>query len=334
MVVRLNNEIIASEVFSDETAQRTTLKIYIPPGVLRYGENHLVISGNLIPYDSCDVEGLSEYYLTIENNTRLHIPVSDIGSAPPNALVDLQFFPNLFITESDLGNIAFVLPKGARHYWDIAVKLAYSLGEESNASISNLTAVYADSVPESVLSDKHLILVGRSSALPILKEINDKLPAPFDFATDTASEQQSQVIYRLPPGANVGYLEILVSPFNTSNAMLIVSGNTETGVTLSGDTLIVNDLKRQLAGLFAVTNGTQVKTSQVLSPYGLSVSQTSIEGEVVAGAEEVVAISVPDLTAPSLERPSWLNIFITASAVLAVGILAIALAIGVRKSRS
>ena len=333
MVVRLNNEIIASEVFSEESSQRTTQTIDIPPGTLRFGENRLLISGNLLPYDSCDIGGISEYYLTIENDTRLHIPKSKYDPTQQSVLVDLQLFPKLFLSESDLGNIAFVIPRGSSFSWDLAAKLAYMLGDEANASISNLTAAYADDVSAEVRENNHIIVVGRSSVLPLLTEINDQLPAPFDFDTDTASEKQSQVIYRLPPGSNVGYLEILVSPFDRSHAMMIVSGNSGIGVRLAGDALLLKELNRDLAGLFAVTNGTQVKTSRIFTPYGINVTQTSITGEVVPDAEEIVIAKIPDLVFPSIDRPSWLNIFMMASVAVTIVILLTAFVVGIRRSK-
>jgi len=167
----------------------------------------------------------------------------------------------------------------------------------------------------------------------LLTEINDQLPAPFDFDTDTASEKQSQVIYRLPPGSNVGYLEILVSPFDRSHAMMIVSGNSGIGVRLAGDALLLKELNRDLAGLFAVTNGTQVKTSRIFTPYGINVTQTSITGEVVPDAEEIVIAKIPDLVFPSIDRPSWLNIFMMASVAVTIVILLTAFVVGIRRSK-
>jgi hypothetical protein len=143
-----------------------------------------------------------------------------------------------------------------------------------------------------------------------------------------------QVIYRLPPGVKIGYLEILKSPFELNHSMLIVAGNTEEGVELAGKALTFTELKRQLAGLFAATNGVQVVSSRVFTPLGLNEDQVSITGELVPEAEEVIAVQVPELASPPVERPSWLTSFITVSIIAIVVILVIALIVGIRRTRS
>lgn len=334
MVVKINNEIVASEIFNENSNQLTTLRIDIPSGVLRFGENRLVVSANLLPHDSCDVTGFGEYYLTIDKGTQFHIPLVKAEDLQPPLYIDLQLFPEVFMKESDLGNVAFVVPNNSLVSWDIASQLAYSLGDSINPSISNLSFAFADNVPHEILEGKDLILIGRGSQLPLLSDINDELPAPFDFETDTASEQQMQVIYRLPPGVKIGYLEILKSPFELNHSMLIVAGNTEEGVELAGKALTFTELKRQLAGLFAATNGVQVVSSRVFTPLGLNEDQVSITGELVPEAEEVIAVQVPELASPPVERPSWLTSFITVSIIAIVVILVIALIVGIRRTRS
>lgn len=211
----------------------------------------------------------------------------------------------------------------------------------ANPLISNLSMAYGDEVPMELREGKDLILVGKASNPPFIAEFNEGLPAPFDFDTDTASEKQMQIIYRLPPDADIGYLETLLSPLDESRVMLIVSGNTDQGVNLAGNTLIFSDLRQQLAGQFAVSNGIQVETSRVVSPFGTPIRQTSIVGNViedVAVLEEsrVVGIKVPDLSRPEekILRPVWLSPFITASIVLIVAVLLFALISGLRGSRS
>jgi hypothetical protein len=334
MVVKINNEIVASQEFTEETTQLSTLRIDIPSGVLRFGENRLIVSANLLPHDSCDVSGFSEYYLTIDKDTQFHIPLVKVEDLQPALYLDLQLFPEVFMTQSDLGNVAFVVPNNSLVSWDIASHLAYSLGDSINPSISNLSVAFADNVPDEILEGKDLILIGRGSQLPLLTEINEDLPAPFDFETDTASEQQMQVIYRLPPGVKIGYLEILSSPFNLNNSLLIVAGNTDEGVELAGNALTFTELKQQLAGLFAVTNGVQVVSSRVLTPLGLNENQVSITGDLFPEAEEIVAVQVPELTPHPVERPAWLTSFITGSVIVIVVILVIALIVGIRRTRS
>src|SRR5215212_11255031 len=161
--VELNNELISSTAFSKETEQLSTLQVKVPPGLLRFGENRLTVSARMLTTTSCDVTGFSDPWLTISDQSSIHLPATtDLNSGTPS-LLDLKFFPNLFMTHSDLGDVAFVLPKSTPSTWKIAGQMAYELGRNSNPLLSNLEAVYAADIPKEVLDPKSLIVIGKSS---------------------------------------------------------------------------------------------------------------------------------------------------------------------------
>lgn len=315
--IRLNDQIISSIAFSEETQQVTTLRVKIPPGVLRFGENNLEVRANLLATLSCDDTGFSDPWLTISDQSVFHLPAGTGEPLTKALLKDLKFFPDLFATHSDLGDIAFVLPKSDPASWKIAGKLAYRLGETVTPFITNLSVAYADDVPQIMRDNYSMIVIGRASTLPFVTEINDSLPAPFDFATDTASERQMQIIYRIPQGVSVGYLELMASPFNSERTLLVIAGNTNDGLVFAGNTLLVNELQNQLAGVFAVTNGVQVATGKASAPF-------SIVGAGVPGSELIVATPIPDNTGqtPLIEPPSWLVPTTIASGVVILLIIA------------
>jgi hypothetical protein len=299
--VELNNQLIASAAFSKESEQLTTLNIKIPPGILRFGENRLTISARLFAITSCDTSGFSNPWLTISEQSSLHLPATtDPGTASP-WLLDLKFYPDLFMTHSDLGDVAFVLPKASPSTWKIAGQVAYQLGRSANPLISNLEVVYADEVPQPVLTEKSLIVIGRSSTVPFLSQINDQLPAPFDFKNDTASESDMQVVYRIPSGMSVGYLQLLSSPFNIEKPILVLAGNSDDGLAMAGNALLQNELRNQLTGVFAVTNGTQIATANASSAF-------SALGTLVPAGQAVVTTPLPaSSSAPAtLDTPGWL----------------------------
>ena len=320
--VELNDQIIASNAFSTESAQMTTLQVKIPPGLLRFGENRLTISARLFAITSCDVSGFASPWLTISNQTSLHIPVATETNSVTPLLLDLNFYPTLFATQSDLGDVAFVLPRDNPSTWKLAGQMAYDLGNEANPLISDLEAVYADEVPQPVLDENALIVIGRASTVPFLAEINDQLPAPFDLETDTASESNMQVVYRIPSGMSVGYLELMNSPFNIEKPILVLAGNTDEGLTMAGNALLVGELRGQLTGVFAVTNGSQIAT-------GSSSSAFSAVGTLVAPDAAVVTTPLPlpgSSPAPApLTPPSWLMPVVIGSGVLIVLIMLVVL---------
>jgi len=299
--VELNNEVIASTAFSKDTEQLSTLQVKFPPGLLRFGENRLTVSARMLTTTSCDASGFSDPWLTISDQSKIHLPATTGPSAGTPTMLDLKFFPNLFLTHSDLGDLAFVFPKSAPSTWKIAGQMAYELGRISNPLISNLKAVYAEDVPQQVLDENSLIVIGRSSMLPLLSQINDQLPAPFDIASDTANESHMQVVYRIPKGMNVGYLELLDSPFNAEKPLLVLAGNSDEGLVMASNALLVNELRNQLTGVFAVTNGTQIATGNASSTF-------SAVGTLVPPQAAVVTTPMPATSRvpATLTPPGWL----------------------------
>jgi len=314
--VELNGQVIASTPFSKESEQVITLRIKIPQGTLRFGENRLDVSASMLILPSCDVSGFSDPWFTVSNQSSVHLPLVTGASLAEPLLKDLKFFPELFVTHSDLGDIAFIFPKSDFASWKIAGKLAYSLGERFNPLIANLQAAYADDVPQDIHDTNSMIILGLANEVPFLAEFNDRLPAPFDLLNNTASERQMQVIYRIPNGVSVGYLQLMLSPFNAEKSILVVSGNDRDGLILAGNGLLQEELQSQLAGVFAVTNGTQVATGNASSPF-------SIVDDVVPGSIPINTTPVPDISrgAPAVERPVWLLPVIVISALSILGIL-------------
>jgi hypothetical protein len=146
-----------------------------------------------------------------------------------------------------------------------------------------------------------LIVIGKSSTVPLLSQINNQLPAPFDIASDTASESNMQVIYRIPKGMSVGYLELLNSPFNAEKPILILAGNSDDGLVMAGNALLLNELRNQLTGVFAVTNGTQIATGSASSAF-------SAVGTLVSPQASVITTPFPasSKATVTLAPPSWL----------------------------
>ncbi|MBE0683513.1 MAG: cellulose biosynthesis cyclic di-GMP-binding regulatory protein BcsB [Anaerolineales bacterium] len=310
LTVTLNDQLIASQPFTEESEQLTYLPIKIPPGMLRYGENRLVVSAGLEPNLSCDLSGFSEPWLTVSDQTALHIPATEPTELNQTSLLDLKFYPAMFMSQSDLGDVAFILSENDPAGWKVAGDLAYSLGESATPIFPNITAAYASDVPDDVLKGNSLILVGKPDTLSILSELNDLLPAPFDFESNTVIEKQLQIVYRIPEGVNVGYLELLKSPYNPEAVVLVVSGNSDEGVAMAGIALIRDQLKDKLAGRFAVTNGIQVAVSSGPSHF-------SVIGTVLPSSSQIIATPLPNLQQNvNYAPPAWLMPLLISSGVI------------------
>ncbi|HSL41895.1 MAG TPA: cellulose biosynthesis cyclic di-GMP-binding regulatory protein BcsB [Anaerolineales bacterium] len=327
--VELNSQAISSVAFNKESEQLTTLQIKIPTGILRFGENRLSISARLLATTSCDSTGFSNPWLTISDQTGIHLPATVGADTDTPALLDLKFYPNLFTTQSDLGDVAFVLPRDNPSTWKIAGRMAYDLGSAANPLIANIDGVFADDIPQPVLGGNSLIVIGRSSTIPLISEINNQLPAPFDLATDTASESNMQIVYRVPAGMSVGYLELLPSPYNQEKPILVLAGNTDDGVQLAGNALLQPELTTQLTGVFAVTNGTQIATGSSSSPF-------SVVGTLVPPDQAVVNTPVPAASAPpaAAEAPNWLFPLLIASGIAVLLIIGLVIISAIARARA
>lgn len=312
--LRLNGSLIATIQLSDETTALTTLHVDIPPGLFHFGENELTVDATLLPYDSCDVLGTTDYWFTVYPESLIHIPVASMTENLRPSAADLKMFPENFVEDINLSDLAFVLPENSPESWHVASQIAFILGNIQSPTIADIAAAYGSDVPASIVNDRTMVVVGLASTLPMISDLNSHLPAPFDVATDTAAEYGVNVVYSIPPGESVGYLEMIRSPYNAQRTIMVVSGNNDVGVQLASNALILPNLRGQISGVFTVTNGTQVAVSR---SYGTGVApQESVVGEVLPDdAESVVnqPMTLPENSQSTYKPPVWIFLVILIS---------------------
>lgn len=323
IAVNLNGSLVAALDIVSQSENLQTSKISIPPGLLKFGENRLEIQISLLPAFSCDPGRLQDNFVTLLDESIINIPVPP-AQISKSLSVDLGFYPDIFLQTSDLSDVTFVLPQDNLTSWKVASQVALALGRIASPSLSTFDVVFGNDVPQETLKKQNLMIVGRASTLPILSELNDMLPAPFDFESDTASEEGLQISYRTPPGTDLGYLELLNSPYNQNKVILIVSGSTDDGVGLAGNVITLSEFKSSLAGQFAVTNGNQVVTTRAKTSLGLGVSMGSVVGTIVPDAEKIVNTPVPaglSQNNDSNTPPVWLVPVFVVSGILVIFLL-------------
>ncbi|MBK7454023.1 MAG: cellulose biosynthesis cyclic di-GMP-binding regulatory protein BcsB [Anaerolineales bacterium] len=198
--------------------------------------------------------------LTIGQSSLLHLPVSSepIGTAKN---LYLDNFPSMFITDRNLADLAFVVPANDPTSWDYAAKIAYYIGAKGGISVADFKVVFGEDVPEDIRAERNLIMVGKASTLPIISEINDQLPAPFEAGKDEAIQPAMLVNYRLLPNVSVGSVQLLTSPWASDRAILTVMGNTDQGIPMAGEVLVKDNLVNQLNGNFSILYGDQILTT-------------------------------------------------------------------------
>jgi hypothetical protein len=318
----LNGEIISTLSFSSDTPQVTTTRIDILPNILRRGNNTLEVLTSLRPKDGCYARDFENNWVTISDSSNIVTP-SNTQKIDLSRNISLNNFPFFLLSSNNLSELAFVLPKDDSVSWAQASKIAYLLGGNTNLVIPDVSAYYADEIPEEILRNKDLIIIGRATTLAIMNEINNSLPAPFESGSDEAIQPAMLVNYRLIPGVSVGYLQLIPSPWNGDRTTLAVLGNTNEGIPMAGEALVNPDISSKLQGNFAIIYNNQVvSTDTRLGP-----SKESIIGELpiavtVTPVQNEATTALPNTIPPAevQSRAGWILPMLIVILLLALGI--------------
>jgi len=268
------------------------------------GSNRLDVRVNIQPIDDCTPPNVQGFWIKIWPESTLHLPLI-ATTVSPVALQNLAAYPAPFIYSSVLDSTAFVVEHNELTSWRDAMKIAAYLGSQAGGPLNELSVFYGDNVPASSRSKYNLIVIGRPSALPIIMEINDKLPAPFSTGSDLASDQNLQVQYRIPPDSPMGYVEMIVSPWNSNNVVLAILGNTIQGVDWAAASLIDPTLRSRVGGNYAVVNDRQIITTNT----GVAANTNGQVPTQVPNAGVGLSGLIPSSNAET--RPAWsINILV------------------------
>jgi hypothetical protein len=214
-----------------------------------------------------------------------------------------------------------------------------------------LTVITGETLPEELRSSHNVIIVGQPADLPILAELGEALPAPFEEGSNLATERSMRVLYRLTDNTRVGYLESISLPWNRSHAAVAVLGSDAEALRQAGAAITDPSLRQDLKGNLAIINGEQIASSaeklllssseafadaniEVKSEASLApametaVSEQEVSTDKTAAVIPAVAIPVSE-TASASEQPDWLLPLLAASIVL----MAIVAFIGIRTVR-
>ena len=320
IVVKFNGEPIGSVRLSDATAAQPTnqAKIMIPPSLVVPGTNQIEVVANIVPIDDCSPHNLQGFWINIWPQSLLHLPLFSTSNNPASNQ-GLAAFPAPFVYNPLLNDTAFVLERNDLAGWNAAVHIAAYIGNQANGSLTGLSAFYGDDVPASERSKYNLLVIGQPSQMPLVAQMNNSLPAPFSVGGDVASENNLQVIYRIPASSPMGYIEEMPSPWNPSKVVLATLGNTTQGVQWATAALLDPNLNGLLAGNFAVVNGHQIITTDTHLASVTTGSNASAQAPIAVVATPPSAN--PELMA--IARPDWILPVLALSVVLIVLILAI-----------
>ena len=259
--VNVNDSLIGGLRFSDRSTSVTHWKFNIPPYLLHPGRNLLLLEINLSGSSPCILP--SELWVAISPKSFLHLPTSAISSDAPRDY-DLAGYPDSIYSTFD--QTALVLSNNDTSSWSIASKLSFDLGRKLGGSKINIATYFANAIPDEVLQSKDLILIGRPSAMPIIDQFAQVMPAPFETGQDVAQEKDPQYSFLIGNTTSVGYVQVFASPWDPNLAVMTISGNTDEGLNMAATALLTPSTQEQIVGDFVIALKNKVIARRINTP--------------------------------------------------------------------
>jgi hypothetical protein len=345
--IELNRTFVGS-VNLGENATDNWVTIPLPRKTLRAGRNHLYV--RLIgSFDPCTTSG-DQLWLTIYADSGLHLPHENADLS-----LDLANYPYPFSDPGDLGEVVFSLSTDPTiTEIEGVLRLAAWLGNVSKGS-SFVPQVVLGGDPEAESwTGFDMIAAGRPTNNPYVSAVNETLPQPFRPGTDEILQQVDDLIYRLPAGISLGYVQELPSPRDEEQAMLVVTGTTDESVAWALSVLSDDALFWRLAGNLALIRGEEVWTTdtrertaadvveftQALAPQ-LTLQATVTPTPTVASSAQSPVSATMTSTLPSapdqatgvsskVYRPKWLIPLL----ILSVAVVVASIGLMIRSARA
>lgn len=196
-----------------------------------------------IPEDRCGVAVPEGFWGSIRPETLLTIPHGGRGGK-----VDLRDFPYFFASESDMADLAIVLPQ--QDSVD-GVSVALELIDRLSLSRSRVgPRLLRAEDGANTMYQSHLIVLGDISKQPLVDELNPHLAVPL-------RPEQVPLGYglRVPTDSpNLGVIQVLRSPWTLNRAVVVITGSTEIGYMNAGRVLADPAMHRHLNGQLAVVS--------------------------------------------------------------------------------
>jgi hypothetical protein len=188
-------------------------------------------------------------------------------------------------------------------------------------------------IPADELANYHIIALGLPSRHPLIQEVNDQLPQPFLPGTDEIEQKLNNIVFRLPAGLSLGYLELIPSPWNEERAFLAVTGTTDEAVGRAVQTLLTQPLEPSNLALIK-EEGVELAETRNLIQSSLVTTTTATSGAMAAPAAlptvtpppptPAAGNAVSAISTPGSPFPTWLVSMIILTGLGVIGSLAFA----------
>jgi hypothetical protein len=247
--VTLNDVPVGSAYLDDSNLNSAWLPIPLSRVAIQPGLNRISILSTVNAETRCVVDINNPYWLEIYADSFLHLDYR-----PTQPTFDLDSFPYPFNRPGDMGNVVFAL-SDTPSLMEIEglLRIASLLGGSSGSEEFMPLVTFGEGSLTS-LPDSHVIAIGLPTMNSAIHRANDKLPQPFLPNSNDIYQQVDNPIYTIAPGTALGFVQELVSPWDSggNHAFLVATGTTEEGVhwalsalqfELNGNLAIVRDDK-------------------------------------------------------------------------------------------
>ncbi|RPJ45885.1 MAG: hypothetical protein EHM21_09065, partial [Chloroflexi bacterium] len=316
----LNDRPISAAVLDASNVEKGTLTALLPHGSAKPGRlNTLLVQIEADLDDLCIDPETTQSWVSISADSFLHLAHTLVDR---QGEIDLSFLPQPLIENSGLKTLLFALPEQpSAAELSLASQLASFLGASSGGNtfqpvvmIGKLPAGYDP-------SQYHVLVVGRPSRSPLLQAVNASLPQPFVPGSDAILQKIDPLVVKLPPALDLGYLEILPSPWNAERVLVAVTGTSDKGLQDAVNMLTGPD-RWQLGGNLSLVRGEKVFTTNTneLTRSGPSAFTATVVAEATPAVQPTKAdapdanptavaggaIENPEMTMTNAERYPYL----------------------------
>jgi hypothetical protein len=302
-----NSTPFASEALDESNKENGHIKAFLPVDKMKPGRTNTIVvevnSNLLVP---CSVQLIPDQaWVTISDQSGLSLPVLD---APEVNLYDLDYLPAPFNLDPDLENVLISLPEAPSEFEiSTAIKLAIYLGDKTEGDNYQVKVLMGEPTEDLMMENYQVVVIGRFTRNPVLQTLNEALPQPFIPQTDKIQQEIERVIFRLPDNLDLGYLQMVPSPWNNENVVLIITGTSDVGIGWAIDAM-QDELKHNLL------EGNLVLTPNEIDVFSLDTRRLFDQGQV-----SVMSTAIPELaieenssavgdSAPTVENET-MNVF-------------------------
>jgi hypothetical protein len=347
---KLNGVSVGSITLDESNANDSWIVVPLPAAASQAGSNWIQLKVSADIEDVRSYIASDRYWVTVYADTFFHLPRQKAGLT-----LGLENFPEPFNSHPTLEDVVFVLPEDPTlAEIEGVLRLAHRLGMVTGGDAFWPQVALGGQPDTEPWVDQNIIAVGRPTRNAYIAAAGDDLPQPFRPGTDEIVQEIDQVVYRMPSGVSLGYVQELVSPWNEDRAMLAITGTTDEGVEwalssltdsdhiwrLAGNLLLVRDQDvrsmdtRQVApevvaavmegfGSSLVSGARSTLTPTITSPPSPSTTPTELEPE----PPTPVGALVSEVSSPVEEprRPDWVIPVLIVSALVVVGSIGFAI---------